>query len=141
MRMRRRREEGRGRRKEEEGKKEEEREKRKEEGRRKKEEGREDLQKVFNRLREANMVAKFSTVVSHRGISPSPNKIQAIEQAQLPKTPKEIRQFLGLTSYFLDKMNSRKISIMRKLEIKSRKSKEKINHYFRLFNILRKENY
>jgi len=39
-------------------------------------------------------------VVSEEGIHEDPSKIKAIENWSAPKTPTEIRQFLGLAGYY-----------------------------------------
>ena len=72
----------------------------------------EHLQKVFLRLREAKLKLKVSKcsffkkhiqylghLVSGDGIEPLPEKLEAVENMPPPKTPKEVRQFLGLVGY------------------------------------------
>ena len=69
----------------------------------------EHLRKVFLRLREAKLKLKASKcsffkkhiqylghLVSGDGIEPLPEKLEAVENMPPPKTPKEVRQFLGL---------------------------------------------
>ena len=71
------------------------------------------LEKVFQRLRESNFkiqmdkseFLKLETVylghiISKDGIKPNPDKISAIKRYPIPKTPKEIKQFLGLLGYY-----------------------------------------
>ena len=71
----------------------------------------EHLRKVFLRLREAKLELKASKcsffkkniqylghLVSGDGIEPE--KLEAVENMPPPKTPKEIRQFLGLVGYY-----------------------------------------
>lgn len=71
------------------------------------------LEKVFQRLRESNFkiqldkseflkleTAYLGHVISSEGIKPNPDKIAAIQKYPLPKTPKEIKQFLGLIGYY-----------------------------------------
>lgn len=71
------------------------------------------LQKVFQRLRESNLkiqmdkseflkleTAYLGHVISRDGIKPNPDKISAIQNYPIPKTPKEIKQFLGLVGYY-----------------------------------------
>lgn len=71
------------------------------------------LEKVFNRLRESNFkiqmdkseflkleTAYLGHIISNEGIKPNPDKIKAIENYPLPKTTKEIKQFLGLLGYY-----------------------------------------
>ena len=73
----------------------------------------EHLRKVFLRLREANLKLKSSKcsffkkhiqylghLVSGEGIEPLPEKLEAVENMPPPKTPKEVRQFLGLVGYY-----------------------------------------
>ena len=69
----------------------------------------EHLREVFLRLREAKLKLKASKcsffkkhiqylghLVSGDGIEPLPEKLEAVENMPPPKTPKEVRQFLGL---------------------------------------------
>lgn len=71
------------------------------------------LEKVFQRLRESNFkiqmdkseflkleTAYLGHVISKDGVKPNPDKIAAIEKYPIPKTPKEIKQFLGLLGYY-----------------------------------------
>ena len=71
------------------------------------------LEFVFERLREHGLKMKPSKcflfmaeakflghVVSERGISTDPDKTVVIKKWQIPKTEKELRQFLGLASYY-----------------------------------------
>lgn len=71
------------------------------------------LQKVFQKLRESNFkiqmdkseflkleTAYLGHVISREGIKPNPDKISAIQNYPIPKTPKEIKQFLGLVGYY-----------------------------------------
>ena len=71
------------------------------------------LRKVLETLRTEKLYAKFSKcefwirrveflghVVSEKGIHVDPSKIKAIENWSAPKTPTEIRQFLGLAGYY-----------------------------------------
>ncbi|MCP6675394.1 hypothetical protein NL520_28760, partial [Klebsiella pneumoniae] len=39
-------------------------------------------------------------VVNQQGIHVDPSKVEAIKNWQAPKSPKEIRQFLGLAGYY-----------------------------------------
>ena len=73
----------------------------------------EHLRKVFLRLREAKLKLKASKcsffkkhiqylgyLVLGDGIEPLPEKLEAVENMPPPKTPKEVRQFLGLIGYY-----------------------------------------
>ena len=73
----------------------------------------EHLRKVFLRLREAKLKLKASKcsffkkhiqylghLVSGDWIEPLPEKLEAVENMPPPKTPKEVRQFLGLVGYY-----------------------------------------
>ena len=73
----------------------------------------EHLRKVFLRLREAKLKLKVSKcsffkkhiqylghLVSGDGIEHLPEKLEAVENMPPPKTPKEVRQFLGLVGYY-----------------------------------------
>ena len=70
------------------------------------------LKSVLNRLREKGLtlnrekcelnkacVEYFGHMFSAEGISPSPQKIDAILNMESPKSPTELRSFLGLTNY------------------------------------------
>ncbi|KAD4888602.1 hypothetical protein E3N88_20675 [Mikania micrantha] len=52
---------------------------------------------LMNRLREVQFLGH---VVNQDGIQVDPNKIKAVEQWETPRTPTEIRQFLGLAGYY-----------------------------------------
>ena len=80
---------------------------------RSKEEHGDHLRLVLGTLRTEKLYAKFSKcefwirrveflghVVSEEGIHVDPSKIKAIENWSAPKTPTEIRQFLGLAGYY-----------------------------------------
>lgn len=71
------------------------------------------LEKVFKRLRESNFkiqldkseflkleTAYLGHIISRDGIKPNPDKITAIQNYPLPKTPTEIKRFLGLLGYY-----------------------------------------
>lgn len=71
------------------------------------------LRKVFNKLRDARMkiqldkseflkkeVAFLGHIVTEHGIKPNPSKIEAIKNYPIPKTTKQIKQFLGLLGYY-----------------------------------------
>jgi hypothetical protein len=71
------------------------------------------LEKVFQKLRESNFkiqmdkseflkleTAYLGHVITREGIKPNPEKIVAIQKYPIPKTPKEIKQFLGLIGYY-----------------------------------------
>ena len=73
----------------------------------------EHLDTVFSHLREAGLKMKQSKcdffkseihylghLISPEGISPLPNKPDCIQHMPVPKNVKEIKQFLGLTSYY-----------------------------------------
>ena len=73
----------------------------------------EHLETVFSCLREAGLKMKWSKcdffkseihylghLISPEGISPLPNKLDCIQHMPVPKTVKEIKQFLGLTGYY-----------------------------------------
>ena len=71
------------------------------------------LRIIFQRLKEANLKLKESKcsffkahiqylghLISGNGIEPVPEKLQDMEAMPPPKTPKEVRQFLGLVGYY-----------------------------------------
>lgn len=71
------------------------------------------LEKVFSRLRESNFkiqmdkseflkleTAYLGHVITREGIKPNPDKIKSIQNYPIPKTSKEIKQFLGLLGYY-----------------------------------------
>ena len=68
---------------------------------------------VFERLRKADLRLKkekcnflkvhiqyLGHIISGDGIEPVPEKLESIEKMPAPTTPKEIKQFLGLTGYY-----------------------------------------
>ena len=73
------------------------------------------LEKVLKRLSEANMTAKpnkcffgFETIdflghnVGNGSVTPIMKTLKKIEKAEIPKTKKQVRSFLGLTGYYRD---------------------------------------
>ena len=73
----------------------------------------EHLRKLFIKLREADLKLKevkcnflkkhiqyLGHIVSGEGITPMPEKLACIKEMALPQTPKEGKQFLGLTGYY-----------------------------------------
>lgn len=71
------------------------------------------ISKVFSKLREANLKLQLDKcefmkketdflghVITTQGIKPNPNKIKAIVEFPIPKTPKEIKSFLGLCGFY-----------------------------------------
>ena len=71
------------------------------------------LERVFDRLRDSNFkiqmdkseflkleTAYLGHVISNEGVKPNPDKITAIKKYPIPKTSKEIKQFLGLLGYY-----------------------------------------
>lgn len=73
----------------------------------------ENLEKVFNKLRENGLklspkkcsflltkVKYVGHIVSASGIEADPDKIEKISQWPTPKNPKEVRQFLGFAGYY-----------------------------------------
>ena len=71
------------------------------------------LEEVFIRLRAANLKLKPSKctflclqvrylghIVSQEGVSPDPKKIEAVKNWPQPKSTSDVRQFLGLASYY-----------------------------------------
>ena len=73
----------------------------------------EHLEAVFSYLREAGLKMKWSKcdffkkeihylghLISTKGISPLPNKLDCIQHMPAPKNTKEIKQFLGVTGYY-----------------------------------------
>ena len=73
----------------------------------------EHLETVFSQLRQAGLKMKCSKcdfskskihylghLISPKGISPLPNKLDCIKHMLAPKDVKEIKQFLGLTGYY-----------------------------------------
>ena len=71
------------------------------------------LQLVFNQLRQHGLKIKpskcsfFQTsvrylghVISEEGVSTDPTKVTAVTSWKIPETEKELRSFLGLTSYY-----------------------------------------
>ena len=73
----------------------------------------EHLRSLFERLRKADLKLKevkcnflkkhiqyLGHIVSGKGITPLPEKLESIRKMLPPKTPKEIKQFLGLIGYY-----------------------------------------
>ena len=68
---------------------------------------------LFVKLREADLKPKevncnflkkhiqyLGHIVSGKGITPLPEKLESIQKILPPKTPKEVKQFLGLIGYY-----------------------------------------
>ena len=73
----------------------------------------EHLRKLFMKLREVDLKLKevkcnflkkhiqyLGHIVSGKGITPMPEKLACIKEMPPPKTPKEVKQFLGLIGYY-----------------------------------------
>ena len=73
----------------------------------------EHLETIFSHLKEAGLKMKWSKcdffksdihylghLISTKGISPLPNKLDCIQHMPVPKNMKEIKQFLCLTGYY-----------------------------------------
>ena len=71
------------------------------------------LRQLFMKLREADLKLKevkcnflkkhiqyLGHIVSGEGITPMPEKLACIKEMPPPKTPKEVKQFLGLIGYY-----------------------------------------
>ena len=71
------------------------------------------LEIIFRRLKEAGLKLKRSKssfmklhmeylghLISEKGIEPMPDKLTAIKEMPAPRSPKEIKQFLGLVGYY-----------------------------------------
>ena len=73
----------------------------------------EHLRKLFMKLREADLKLKevkcnflkkhiqyLGNIVSGKGITPMPEELACVKDMPPPKTPKEVKQFLGLVGYY-----------------------------------------
>ena len=73
----------------------------------------EHLRSLFVKLREADLKLKevkcnflkkhiqyLGHIISGKGITPVPEKLESIQKMPPPKTPKEVRQFIGLIGYY-----------------------------------------
>ena len=73
----------------------------------------EHLRLLFERLRSTHLKLKevkcnflkkhiqyLGHILSGEGITPSPEKLDSIQKMPPPKTPKEVKQFLGLIGYY-----------------------------------------
>lgn len=71
------------------------------------------LTTIFQRLRDFNLklqpdkceflrreVCYLGHVITEQGVKPNPEKIKAVTEFPVPKTPKDIKSFLGLVSYY-----------------------------------------
>lgn len=71
------------------------------------------LKSVFDRIPEANFkiqldksaflkkeVSYFGHVVTTEGVKPNPDKLKAVRSYPIPKTPKEVKVFLGMLGYY-----------------------------------------
>ena len=93
----------------------------------------EHLRQLFMKLREADLKLKevkcnflkkhiqyLGLIVSGEGITPMPEKLACIKEMPPPKTPKEVKQFLGLIGYYR-KFVPRFSDLARPLNILTRK--------------------
>lgn len=71
------------------------------------------LTKIFKRLEDVNLMVQLDKseflkketeflghIITLDGIRPNPKKIECVKNFPIPKTPKQIKQFLGLTGYY-----------------------------------------
>jgi len=69
--------------------------------------------RLMARLKDANLklqpdkceflrkeVAYLGHIISEKGVKPDPNKIKAVTNFSIPRSPKNIKQFLGLVGYY-----------------------------------------
>ena len=93
----------------------------------------EHLRKLFMKLREADLKLKevkcnflkkhiqyLGHIISGKGITPMPEKLECIKDMPPPKTPKEVKQFLGLIGYY-QKFVPRFSDLARPLNVLTRK--------------------
>ena len=93
----------------------------------------EHLRKLFMKLREADLKLKevkcnflkkhiqyLGHIVLGKGITPMPEKLACIKEMPPPKTPKEVKQFLGLIGYY-QKFVPRFSDLARPLNVLTRK--------------------
>ena len=98
------------------------------------------LEAIFARLGEVGLKLKrvkcnfikehlqyLGHVISGRGITPVPKKLMSINTMPHPRTPKEVKQFLGLEGYYREFI-SRFSNIGRPLNTLTRKDKEFVWH-------------
>ena len=91
------------------------------------------LRRLFMKLQEADLKLKevkcnflkkyiqyLGHIVSGKGITPVPEKLACIKEMPPPKTPKEIKQFLGLVGYY-QKFIPRFSDVARPLNVLTRK--------------------
>lgn len=71
------------------------------------------LKSIFQRMRDFNLklqpekceflrreVAYLGHIISEDGVKPNPDKIKAVTMFPIPQTPKDVKSFLGLVSYY-----------------------------------------
>ena len=93
----------------------------------------EHLRKLFMKLRETDLKLKevkcnflkkhiqyLGHILSGKGITPMPEKLESIKDMPPPKTPKEVKQFLGLIGYYW-KFVPRFSDLARSLNVLTRK--------------------
>lgn len=112
------------------------------------------LRSVFQRIRESNFkiqldkseflkreVAYLGHLITAEGVKPNPDKISAIKNYPIPKTPKEIKSFLGLAGYYrkfirdFAKISKPMTSCLKK-DAKVTHSPEFVNSFNHLKNLL-----
>ena len=94
----------------------------------------EHLRSLFVKLREADLKLKevkcnflkkniqyLGHIISAKGITPVPEKLESIQRILPPKTPREVKQFLGLIGYY-HKFVSRFSDLARPLNALTRKN-------------------
>ena len=57
------------------------------------------LHKTLQRLQEYNITLAPGLIFSEKGVSPSPEKVQAIKDISPPTSVHEVRSFLGMANY------------------------------------------
>ncbi len=63
--------------------------------------------------------------ISHKGIQPQPQKVEAIQKIQPPKTKRQLRRFLGMVNYYRDMWRRRSHTLMPLTQMSSDKAKFK----------------
>ena len=76
--------------------------------------------------------------MSNEGVKPNPDKIETIQNFPIPRTPTEIKSFLGITGHYRRFIrNFAKIAKLMTTQLKKEYKTEQTKEFFEVFEMLK----